>query len=93
MLSEKSYWIILIASFAIFALSIWLYFIPYHIMEYSLGVGFFTSAIFMVLTIVFLSWLFNLRETRQWEHVKKRALKLLGTRTNSDDQILYDDVS
>jgi hypothetical protein len=83
MLSEKSYWIILILSFTIFALSIWIFLIPYHILEYSLGVGFFTSAIFMVLTIVFLSWLFNLRETRQWEHVKKRVLKLLGLELTS----------
>jgi hypothetical protein len=78
MLSEKLYWIILILFFTIFALSVWFVLVPNGILEYNLGVNLFTSSIFMVLTILFLSWLFNLREARQWKHVENRVLKILG---------------
>lgn len=74
---------ILILFFTVFAFSVWLFLVPYHILEYNLGVNLFTSSIFMVLTIVFLSWLFSLRETRQWDHVKKRVLKVLGLELSS----------
>lgn len=83
MLSEKLYWIILVLFFSVFALSVWLLLLPYHILEYNLGVNLFTSSIFMVLTVVFLSWLFNVRETRQWSHVEKRVLKVLGIELSS----------
>lgn len=83
MLSEKFYWIILVLFFTFFALSIWLFLIPYRILEYTLGVNLFTSSIFMVLTIVFLSWLFDLREARQWSHVENRVLKILGIELSS----------
>ncbi|MCJ7634390.1 hypothetical protein MUP77_18615 [Candidatus Bathyarchaeota archaeon] len=37
----------------------------------------------MVLTIVFLSWLSSLRETRQWSHIQERVLKVLGIEVSS----------
>jgi hypothetical protein len=40
------------------------------LIEYSLGVGIFTSSIFLVLTIIFLSYLFRIREIREWNRVK-----------------------
>ena len=76
MLSEKTYWIILILGFSIIALLIW-FSIPYGIIEYNLAVNLLTSSIFMVLTIVFLSWFFTLRERREWEPIRNRILKRL----------------
>lgn len=73
MLSEKSYWIILIVTFTGIALLIWLWFIPYGIVEYNLGVNLLTSSIFMILTIVFLTWLFGLREKNQWKVVENEV--------------------
>lgn len=58
------------------ALLIW-FSIPYGIIEYNLAVNLLTSSIFMVLTIVFLSWFLNLREKREWEPVSNRILKRL----------------
>lgn len=73
MLSEKTYWIILIIAFTGLALSIWFWLIPQEIIEYNLGVNLFTSSIFMVLTVVLLSWLFTLRERSQWKTVKNEV--------------------
>ena len=73
MLSEKTYWIILIIAFTGFALSIWFWLIPQKIIEYNLGVNLFTSSIFMVFTVVFLTWLFTLRERIQWTTVKNEV--------------------
>jgi len=73
MLSEKTYWIILIIAFTGFALTIWFWLIPQEIVEYNLGVNLFTSSIFMVFTVVFLTWLFTLRERIQWTTVKNEV--------------------
>jgi len=78
MLSEKTYLIILILGFTGITLFIWLMLIPYGIVEYNLGVNLFTSSIFMVLTIVFLSWLFNLREKQEWKNVEALVNKRIG---------------
>jgi len=78
MLSEKIYWIILIVAFAGFALSIWLVLIPYEVVEYNLGVNLFTSSIFMVLTVIFLSLLANLRERREWKNVETWVKRKMG---------------
>lgn len=78
MISEKSYWFLLILGFIVFALLIWFWFIPYGIVEYNLGVNLFTSSIFMVFTVVFLSWLLSLRERIQWDLVKNEVLEELG---------------
>lgn len=73
MLSEKVYWGILIAVFIGIALLIWLWFVPVGFVEYNLGVNLFTSSIFMVFTIVFLSWFVTLRERIQWKAVREEV--------------------
>lgn len=70
MLSEKAYWIILIVAFTEFSL-VWFWLVPYRIVEYNLGANLFTGPIFMVLTIVFLSWLFTSGEKNQWSLVEE----------------------
>ena len=52
---------------------IWIILIPFHILEYNLGVNLFTSSIFTVLTILFLSWLFSLREKAEWKAVREEV--------------------
>lgn len=74
MLSERTYWIILIIAFSVIASLIWFWLIPYQIIEYNLGINLFTSSIFMVLTIIFLGWLLTLRERREWKFAKDRTL-------------------
>jgi len=78
MISEKSYWFLLILGFIVFALLIWFWLIPYGIVEYSLGVNLFTSSIFMVLTVIFLSYLIALREKREWRTVETWVKKMIG---------------
>ena len=80
-MSEKSYWIILITVFIALALLVGFVLMPYRWIEYNLGVNLFTSSIFMVLTVIFLSLLVDLREKREWKNVeiwvKKRMRKKL----------------
>ena len=78
-ISEKGYWLTLIAIFSIFAVLIWAVFIPKQFIEYNLGVNLFTSSIFTVLTIVFLSWLFDLREKAEWHQLEMRYFFLLNS--------------
>ena len=68
--SERLYWIILIAFFTALALTIWLWLVPYQILEYNLSVNLFASSIFMVATVISLSWLISLREKAEWNVVK-----------------------
>lgn len=90
MISEKSYWTILIVAFMGFALLIWFGLMPYGIVEYNLGVNLFTSSIFMMLTILFISWLFGLREKLAFESTRIQLHKELGTRLFSiSGQILF----
>jgi len=99
MLSEKSYWILLISLFSGSAILIWLLLIPQRVVDYDLGVNFFTSSIFMILTIVFLSWLSRLREEHQWESARNQLHGELGVRLFSIlmqilfmiDQVLVED--
>ena len=78
-ISERVYWIILIAVFASFSLLLGIWLIPQGIIEYSLGIGLLTSSVFMVLTIVFLSWLLNVREEREWGKVKNCVYRRIET--------------
>jgi len=78
MLSDKVYWIILITVFIAFAFLIWLMLVPYQWIEYNLGVNLFTSSIFMVLTVIFLSLLVDLREKREWKSVEISVKRRLG---------------
>ena len=83
MLSEKTYWVILIVAFSGFALAIWFWLIPYGVIEYNLGVNLFTSSIFMVITVFFLSWLFDLREKLQWKIVEERVYSRIALNLRS----------
>ncbi|MCJ7631966.1 hypothetical protein MUP77_06175 [Candidatus Bathyarchaeota archaeon] len=65
MISERSYWILLIVLFAGFSLLVMFILIPYGVVEYNLGVNLFTSSVFMVLTIFFLTWMINLQEKKR----------------------------
>jgi len=78
MLSERNYWILLIFFLSGFALLIWLWLIPYGIVEYNLGVNLFTSSIFMALTVVFMSLLIDLREKRRWKSVENGVYQKIG---------------
>ena len=68
--SEKTYWIILIVGLIIFVSLIGFMVVPYEILDYNLGINLISESIGMLFTIVFLSWLFNLREKNEWRVVK-----------------------
>ncbi len=68
--SLRVFWFFLIAGFSVFALLVWFWLMPDHILEYNLGISLFSSSIFMVLTIVFLNVLLNAREKNEWKTVK-----------------------
>lgn len=88
-ISEKRYWVILLSIFGIFAILLWFWWIPYNIIEYNLAVNLFTGSIFMIFTILFLSWLLSVRERAEWRLVRDEVffnIKLeLGT--------LFDEIS
>jgi hypothetical protein len=71
--SERVYWIILITIFTALALIIWLWLVPYQVLEYNLAVNLFTSSIFMVATVISLSWLISLREKAEWHAVREEV--------------------
>lgn len=73
----ETYWLILIVGFTTSALLLWFWFIP-NGLEYNLGVNLFTSSLFMVFTIVFLSWLFTIREKRLWKPLEKDVYDVIG---------------
>jgi hypothetical protein len=66
-ISEKHYWILLIASLTGFSLLVMFILIPYGVVEYNLGINLFTNSVFMVLTIFFLSWMINLQEKKRYK--------------------------
>ena len=70
MLSEKSYWIILIVGLIVFVSLIAFVLIPYEILDYNLGINLISESTGIIVTIVFLTWLFSLRERLRWKVVK-----------------------
>lgn len=70
MLSERDWWIILTLAFIAVSLIFGLVIIPFRVLEYNLAINFFTSSIFMFLTILLLTLFINLRETIVWKKVK-----------------------
>lgn len=74
MLSEKTYWIILIAGLCFFVTVDLIWIMP---RAPDLGTNLISEAIFTIFAIVFLSWLFKLRETLQYEPQKKAMLEEL----------------
>ncbi len=73
MLSEKIYWIILIVGLIVFVSLIGLVLIPCRILDYNLGINLISESIGILFTIVFLTWLFNLREKNQWKVVENEV--------------------
>jgi len=88
-MSEKLYWLILIAAFTGFGLLTWVWLIPDGIVEYNLGVNLLTSSVFMVFTIVFLSWLSRLREELQWKLARDQLHQELGARLFSISRQIF----
>jgi len=71
MLSEKSYWLILIISLVVFLFIDCLWIMP---TSRDIGVNLFTDAIFMMITIVFLSVIYKLREEGEWKPAERRVI-------------------
>lgn len=80
-ISERVYWLILITIFTVLAAVIWLILIPYQLIEYNLAINLLTSSVFTVITIVFLSVLFDLRQKAEWKRVKDLVYSKLKTET------------
>jgi len=76
MIAEKTYWIILSAGFICFSLIIWTVIVP---ISPDLGVNLFTESIFMVLSIVFLSLLYDVREERRWKPIRDKIIERVVT--------------
>lgn len=87
MVSERSYWIILISSLTIFMVVDMLWVYPVIMRDLpGFGKDLFTNVLFTVFTIVFLTWGINIREERTWrivgkkveERIEYRLQKILG---------------
>ena len=78
MLSEKTYWVILVIGLIIFVSSIEFALIPYEILDYNLGINLISESIGILFTIVFLTWLLNLRERIKWEKVEQIVFSEIG---------------
>lgn len=73
MVSEKTYWIILIVSLGIFASVVGFVLVPYQIIDFNLGINLVSESFGIVFTIVFLTWIIRSRELRQWKSVEKKV--------------------
>jgi hypothetical protein len=80
--SLRVFWLILIGFFAAIAVLVWFWLVPHGILEYNLAVNVFTSSVFMVLTIVFLNWLFVVREQKEWKTVKSEVYSMVQGELN-----------
>lgn len=78
MISEKLYWIILVLGLGIFTVVDWIWIIP---ISWDIGINLFTDSIFMLFTVIFLTWLFKKREQREWVVACKHVHLLIGTET------------
>lgn len=70
--TEGVYWILLISALTAFSVIDWVWIMPLHP---EIGVNLLTDSIFMVSTIVFLSWLLSMRERKKWIPVERRILE------------------
>lgn len=74
-ISQKQYWVILVILFTAISLFmaglLWIF--PPNTIGYDLAVGFLTSSFFMILTIVFFSWLLDVREKAEWYAVREEV--------------------
>lgn len=55
-------------------------FIPYKILDYNLGINLISESVGILFTIIFVTWLFSLRESRQWKLVKDEVIRRIGIR-------------
>jgi hypothetical protein len=76
-ISERKYLLLLCLGLLFFSIFLWVWWIP-NGLEYNLGVNLFTSSIFTVFTVVFLSLLFTVRENREWRRVKDEVYFMIG---------------
>ena len=74
-MSEKSYWIVLIIGLSIFIAVDFIWIMP---IAWDIGVNLFTDAIFMILTIVFLTLAFNYREKVRKKSLNEKVEERLG---------------
>jgi hypothetical protein len=81
-MSEKNYLIILIILFSLVAFFLWFWVIPSGLMDKELALGLLTNDIFMVLSIIFLTLLFNIRENADWNLVKDTVMEQLCWETS-----------
>jgi len=72
MIAEKTYWIILSVGFICFSLIIWAVIIP---ITPDFGINLLTESVFMVLSIIFLSLLYDIREERRWKPIRDKITK------------------
>lgn len=63
--SENIYLAGLCMGFTVFAILVWFILIPNGFVEYNLGVNLFTESIFLILTIVFLTYIIGFGEKRR----------------------------
>jgi len=77
MLSERAYWVILTLGLSIFIIIDLIWIMP---LITDLGMDLLTSAIFTVFTIVFLTWVVNYREERQWKVIGRKIRERIGYR-------------
>lgn len=54
-------------------MAVFLFIFPPNTLGYDLAVSVLTSSVFMILTIVLLSWLLNVRKRAEWRIVKERV--------------------
>lgn len=74
MVTERTYWVLLIVGLVLFIVVDIVWIMPTH---WDIGVNLFTDAIFTMFTIVFLTWIFTIREKRELEPVREVALRRL----------------
>jgi len=77
MLSERMYWTILALSLVAFIAINVVWILP---IVRDLAINLITDSIFAIFTIVFLTWIINTREAKQWNVVEKHILKRIVDR-------------
>ena len=77
-LSERIYWIILAVGLCAFLSILWLLLVPYNIIGHDLGINLTSESFGILFTIIFLTWLFRLREKIQKRPVEKKFKQRLS---------------
>jgi hypothetical protein len=88
-ISKNMYLLIITAVFTLIALIFWFYIIPKNLVQRDLSIGIFTSDIFMILTIVFLSLLFDARENAEWRKVRAHVYLKFETEINNLAETIF----